>query len=212
MNSRSDARPVESRRRAGQGPWRGAPRTISRAKNSFDRDRRGCAGRIAVVADPFELERAALLRDREERQIGIGRDRREEIGAKNLGAVVAAREARDDVARDQRAVRGMAEAGLHDVRGQRADLDDFAASGFRRNVDERGHQFISSVQAASVTTISVVTCQNVSSERRAIATTFWVSASRIRVEIWARPEEGPRWKLPMFGCGFFSLKTWMLLT
>src|SRR5450756_1862745 len=45
-----------------------------------------------------------------------------------------------------------------------------------------------------------------------MATIFWVSASRIRVEICARPERGPRWKLPMFGCVFFSLKTWMLLT
>src|SRR5437899_9010490 len=108
----------------------------------------------------------------------------------------------------------MAIAGFHDVRHQRLDLDNVAAFGFRWNVDQcgGGHQITSSVQAASVTTTSTLADQNVPSESLAIATTFWLSASRMRVEIWARPACGERWKLPMFGWGFFSLKTWMLLT
>src|SRR5262245_16746394 len=107
----------------------------------------------------------------------------------------------------------MAIAGFHDVRHQRLDLDDVAALGLRWNVDQcRSHQMTSSVQAASVTTTSALTDQNDPSESLAIATIFWLSARRMRVETWARPLCGPRWKLAMFGCGFFSLKTWMLRT
>jgi hypothetical protein len=39
------------------------------------------------------------------------------------------------------------------------------------------------VQAASVTTTSTLADQNVSSDSRAMATTFWVSARRMRVEV-----------------------------
>src|SRR5947209_1013294 len=107
----------------------------------------------------------------------------------------------------------MAIAGFHDVRHQRLDLDDIAAPGLFGDVDEGGgHQITSSVQAASVTTTSTLADQNVPSDSLAIATTFWLSASRMRVETWARPACAERWKLPMLGCGFFSLKTWMLLT
>src|SRR5690349_2240300 len=107
----------------------------------------------------------------------------------------------------------MAIAGFHDVRHQRLDLDDITALGLARNVDQGGgHQITSSVQAASVTTTSTLADQNVPSESLAIATTFWLSASRMRVETCARPACGERRKLPIFGCGFFSLKTWMLLT
>src|SRR5690242_2071240 len=102
----------------------------------------------------------------------------------------------------------MAIAGFHDVRHQRLDLDDIAALGFRWDVDQsRGHQITSSVQAASVTTTSTLADQNDPSDSFAIATIFWLSASRMRVETWARPLCGPRWKLTMFACGFFSLKT-----
>src|SRR6185295_7660737 len=149
----------------------------------------------------------------EERDEGIGRDRREQVGAKNLLAIVAAGEAGDDVARDQLAGRRMAEAGLHDVRHQRLDLDDVATFRLLRNVDQhRAHQITSSVQAASVTTTSTVADQNEPSDSFATATTFWLSASRIRVETWARPARAPSTKLPTFGCGFFSRNTWMLLT
>ena len=50
----------------------------------------------------------------------------------------------------------------------------------------------SSVQAASVTTTSTLADQNVPSESFAIATIFWLSARRMRVETWARPACGPR--------------------
>src|SRR5947207_15862374 len=102
----------------------------------------------------------------------------------------------------------MAIAGFHDVRHERLDLDDIAALGLGGNVDQGGgHQITSSVQAANVTTISTLTDQNEPSDSRAMATTFWLSASRMRVETWARPEFGPRWKLQMLVCGCFSLKT-----
>src|SRR6185503_12759223 len=104
-------------------------------------------------------------------------------------------------------------AGFHDVRHQRLDLDYIAAFGFCRNVDQGGsHQITSSVQAASVTTTSTLADQNEPSESFAIATIFWLSARRIRVETCARPACGPRRKLAMLGCGFFSLNTWMLRT
>src|SRR3954470_6760049 len=104
----------------------------------------------------------------------------------------------------------MAKPGLHDVRHQRLDLDDVASSRLFRNVDQhRPHQITSSVQAASVTTTSTVADQNEPSDSFAIATIFCESASRMRVETWARPARGPRKKLPPFGCGFFSTKTWM---
>src|SRR5688572_16665757 len=101
----------------------------------------------------------------------------------------------------------MAIAGLHDVRHQRLDLDDVAAFGRGRNIDQgRRHQIASSVQAASVTTTSTLADQNEPSESLAIATILWLSARRMRVETCARPECGPSWKLAMFGCGFFSLR------
>src|SRR4051794_1700212 len=107
----------------------------------------------------------------------------------------------------------MAKTRLHDVRDQGLDLDDVASSRLFRDVDQhRAHQITSSVQAASVTTTSAVTDQNEPSDSFAIATIFCESARRMRVETWARPERGPRKKLPAFGCGFFSTKTWMLLT
>src|SRR5689334_6422570 len=107
----------------------------------------------------------------------------------------------------------MAITGFHDMRHQRLDLDDVAAFGFWWNVDECGsHQISSSVQAASVTTTSTLADQNVPSDSFAMATIFWLSARRMRVETCARPLCGVRWKLPILGCGFFSLKMWMLRT
>ena len=44
------------------------------------------------------------------------------------------------------------------------------------------------------------------------ATTVCVSASRTRVDTRARPARGPRWNATTFGCGFFSVNTWMALT
>src|SRR3954468_11156611 len=107
----------------------------------------------------------------------------------------------------------MAEAGLHDVRHQRLDLDDVAAFRLFRDVDQhRAHQITSSVQAASVTTTSALADQNEPSDSLAIATIFCESARRMRVETCARPARAPSTKLATFGCGFFSTNTWMLLT
>ena len=55
-----------------------------------------------------------------------------------------------------------------------------------------GHQITSSVQAASVTTTSTVADQNEPSDSCAMATIFWLSARRMRVETCARPARGPR--------------------
>src|ERR1700674_1036367 len=54
--------------------------------------------------------------------------------------------------------------------------------------------------------------QNEPSDISATATTVCVSDNRIRVEMLARPARGPSLALMTFGCGFFSLKTWMALT
>src|SRR5258708_36125101 len=145
-----------------------------------------------VVADPFKIELAALGRDRKEGDEGIRGDRRKQIGAENLSPIVTAGEAGDDVAWNDPASRGAAITGLHDVRHQRLDLDDLAALRAWRNVDQGGgHQITSSVQAASVTTTSTLADQNEPSDRCAMATIFWLSARRMRVEIWARPARGP---------------------
>ena len=45
---------------------------------------------------------------------------------------------------------------------------------------------------ADPTTMSTLADQNESSDSRAMATTFWLSARRMRVETWARPARGPR--------------------
>src|SRR5438874_1873520 len=54
--------------------------------------------------------------------------------------------------------------------------------------------------------------QNEPSLSSQIATTFWESASRMRVATFARPARGPRWKLATLGWGFFSVKTCTALT
>src|SRR6185312_13874337 len=116
-----------------------------------------------------------------------------EVGAEYFGAVEAAREARDDVARDDFSSGGAAIAGFHDVRRQRLELDDIAAPGFCRDIDQSlRHHSTSSVQAASVTTTSTLVCQNEPSDKYAMATTFWLSARRMRVDTCARPLAGLR--------------------
>src|SRR6516225_10085204 len=140
---------------------------------SFDRN--GCRGRFrkSVVADPFEIEFSAFGRNGEESDERVGGNRRKQIGAENLLAIIAAGEARDDIARYNLARGGVAVASLHDVRHQRLDLDDVAAFCLLGDVDQCGsHQITSSVQAASVTTTSAVTDHSESSDRRAIAVIF----------------------------------------
>src|SRR5580658_3702072 len=167
----------------------------------------------AVVAGPLERDCAAFGRDGRESDERVGGDRRIEIGAEDLLAVVRAGELGDDVARDRLADVVAPESGFHEVRDQRLDLDHLAALGLRRHVDEGArHQSRFSRQACSVTITSAEADQNVSSLSSAIATIVCVSARRKRVDILARPARGPRWTLITFGCGFFSLNTWIALT
>src|SRR6185436_10030761 len=168
-----------------------------------------------VVAAPAEFQRAALGGDGAEAEQRVGGDRRVQVGAEHLDAVVAADEARDDVARHQLAGLGAAETGLHAVTGQRADLDDLAAFRRRRHVDDdaRCHQINpSSRQADSVTTTSTRSDQNEPSLSCATAITDPVSAMRARVVSAARPARGPSQALMTFGCGFFSVNTWITRT
>src|SRR5277367_5383940 len=141
---------------------------------SFDySDGGGCSLGKTLVADPFEVQLAALIRDREERDEWVGGNSRKQIGAENLLSVVAAGEARDDVAWDQIADSRAAIAGFHDVRHHRLHFDDLAAFRLGGYVDQRGgHQITSSVHAASVTTTSALADQNEPSDRLAMATTF----------------------------------------
>src|SRR4029453_15672618 len=99
------------------------------------------------------------------------------------------------------------------VRDHGLDLDRFAALGLRRRIDEGArHGQAPSRQAASVTMTSTSSDQNEPSLICATATIFCVSARRMRVDTFARPARGPRWTPITFGCGFFSVNTWMALT
>src|SRR5712692_7074744 len=181
---------------------------------SFDHDIGALRTRLAVVVRPGKLDRAALCGDGEKRDERVGGDRRMQVGAKNLLAVIAAYEGADDVARDRGAGHGVAVAGLHRMRDQRLDLDHVAALCLCRHIDQGLHHgdASSSRQAASVTTRFTLSDQNEPSLISAIAITFWESANRTRVDTLAFPARGPRWNPATYGCGFFSLNTWMLLT
>src|SRR5262249_10501854 len=107
----------------------------------------------------------------------------------------------------------VAETRLHLVGDQRLDGDYLAALGSGRHVDESAsHQIMSSRQAPSVMTTPTLPVQNEPSDIAATATTVWVSESRMRVEMVARPARGPSLALITLGCGFFSLKIWMAVT
>src|SRR5262249_54208712 len=106
--------------------------------------------------------------------------------------VVDGGEARDDVARHCLARVREAEARLHDMRDERLDLDDRAAFGLGRSVDERPcHQRTSSRHAPAVTMTLMRSDQNVPSDISAMASTVCVSRRRMRVEMLARPARGP---------------------
>src|SRR6202521_4964955 len=179
-----------------------------RAPRSFDRDFRRGGFDLAVIVGPFEFQRPALGRHREESDERVRGDRLMQVGAEDFRAVIGAHEQVDDVARDGGAGFVAPVSGLHDVRDQRLDLDDLTALGLGRHVDEgAGHDQLYSRQAAMVTITSTVSDHSEPSLISAIATTFCESASRMRVEKAARPARGPKWTLMMLGCGFFSLKT-----
>src|SRR5260370_16401665 len=80
-----------------------------------------------------------------------------QVGAEDLGAVVGAYKQIDNIARDRDAGFVAPISGLHHMRDQRLDLDDLAALGLGRNVDEgAGHGQLYSRQAAMVTITSTV--------------------------------------------------------
>src|SRR5688572_25424377 len=137
-----------------------------------------------------------------------------QLGAIDLDAVIAAHEEGDDVSRDQLAALGAAKAGLHGVAGERFDLDDLAAPGLRGHCDygARHQMSPSSRQADSVTITFTLPDQKEPSLICATASTVPLSAMRARVVRTARPARGPRWTLATFGCGFFSVKTWIAFT
>ena len=124
---------------------------------------------------------------------GIRGDRRMEVGAEDLHAVVGAHEAGDDVARDRFAQLRAAKARLHRVLDQCPDLEDLAALDGLRNVHDCARHQISpsSRQAESVTTTSAL-----SGPESAVAdlgdrgTVRW-SANRTRV-VDARPPRARR--------------------
>jgi hypothetical protein len=72
-----------------------------------------------------------------EGDVGVGRDRRIQLGAEHQLAAVAAAEAVDDVPGQHLPLRAGAMARLHGVRDQHADLDDVAALRAGRGVDQR---------------------------------------------------------------------------
>src|SRR5262249_47399516 len=154
-----------------------------------------------------------LGRDREERDERISGDRGRELQVEDLDAVVGAGEALDDVARDHLAVGAGAEAGLHLVRDQGLDLEHLAPLDGLGHVDEGvAHDGGSSTQAASVTITLALAVQNSPLLVSAMATIFCESLSLMRAVNCARPARGPKVALSTYGCGFFSLKTWIALT
>src|SRR6185436_7942734 len=186
----------------------------TRERTSSDADLRRLRHRVAVVAGPLEFQRAALGGHGGEGDERIGGHGRIQIGAEDFDAVVAAGEARDDVARHELAALGAAEAALHHVPGERADFDDLAALRACRHVDDDARDQInpSSRHAESVTTTEVVSDQKEPSDICAMAMTLPVSAMRARVEKRAFPERGPRCAPITNGCGFFSVRIWIALT
>src|SRR5207244_8441251 len=113
----------------------------------------------------------------------IGGNIREHHGADDFLSVTYADEFGDDVAVHRLARIVGAKTGLHIVRDQRLDLDDVAAFGLRRRIDEgTRHAQTPSRQAASVTMTSASLDQNEPSLICAMAMTFCESARRMRVD------------------------------
>src|SRR5262249_14776323 len=184
-------RKAQSRR----GPPRGPPgrrRKRTPVPASFRGGVLGLGRGEAVVAGPFEAQRAAFGGNGGKGQERIGGNRREQLGAEDFLSVIFADEVGDDVAWHRLACIVGAKAGLHVVRDQRFDLDDFAAFGLRRRIDEgTRHGQTPSRQAASVTMTSASLHQNQPSLMCAMAMTLCESARRMRVDTVARPERGP---------------------
>ena len=136
------------------------------------------------------------------------------VGAEDLLAVVGAGEQIDDVARDRVAGVRMAVAGLHHVRDQCLDLDDLAALGLGGNVDEgaRHHGKLLDTGGERDDHVGAVRPERC---RRSSRRSRPPSACRRAGCAWrsARGRRAARGcTLITFGCGFFSLKTWIALT
>ena len=159
---------------------------------SIDRDRGRSGLMEPVVAVPFEGNRTALGRYRIEGDEWIGCNSGEEVGAKNLLAIIGAYESGNDITRVSLAGTVATKARFHDMRYQGLDLDNIAAFGGLRNVDQRTRHHRFSKQAASVTTTSAEADQNEPSLISAMATMVCVSARRKRVVSLARPDRGPK--------------------
>src|SRR3954470_2153258 len=100
-----------------------------RISSSGDRDLLLGRDLRAVVVDPGEGEGAALLGLELELHVGIGRDRRLEVGREERLAVELDGELVDDLARNDRAGAVAALPRLHDVRNEGLDLDEVALLG-----------------------------------------------------------------------------------
>src|SRR5947209_15002356 len=112
-------------------------RPVFCCSSSLHRDLSGTHSRLVVIVRPAECQHAAFAGDDSEGDERIGCHRRKQLGAENLLAIIQAREALDDIARDRLAFDIVAISGLHWVSDQRLHLDDAAALGFRRYIDER---------------------------------------------------------------------------
>src|SRR5258708_17097170 len=98
------------------------------------------------------------------------------------------------------------------MQDQRLDLDALAFGDAPGRVDQDvGHQVMSSMQAAMVTITSALAMKNSPLLVWAMATTFWASASLMRVPTTALPLRGLSQALNTCGCGFFSLNTGIAL-
>src|SRR5262249_45802287 len=103
----------------------------------------------AVVVRPREVERAGLACRDEERDVRVGGDRRRQLGAEHLLAVVGAGELVEDLARDHLAGGVAALAGLHDMGDEGLHFDDLAFLDARREADAGGgHEWLLMLRAA----------------------------------------------------------------
>src|SRR5262245_54005228 len=105
---------------------------VSKHRASCDRDRLIDTDRGAVVVNPGEIEDPAFLDPHRKLQIRIGGDRRFEVACEHWLPVEAAREAIDDITRNELATLILPLAVLHDMGDQRLDLDDVTFLAFFR--------------------------------------------------------------------------------
>src|SRR4029079_4220440 len=169
---------------------------------------------FAMVVAPFDLDVAAGLGAHVEGDVGIRGHARAELGAEHLAPAVARADLVEDVERDGLAVHVAPKARFHRVLHEHAHLDDLALAHALRNLHATEQHQIddSSRHAAEVTSTSKSAMRKRSPESAASTVTFCVPASRMRVEISARPDCGPRWNVATCGRGLRGAKTWIAPT